>query len=135
MLVDRAARHIMDSDVVIWYLRGHAPTRQLLDEVLRRALTCSTLTIYEVWRGVREHERARTGDYLRALDAVAVTSDVAFVAAEYQQSFRARGITLGDVDSVIAATAKVHGLTLLTYNRRHFPMDDIRLFDPMPPLD
>jgi len=29
----------------------------------------------------------------------------------------------------------VRGLTLLTYNRRHFPMDDIDLYDPMPALE
>lgn len=124
----------MDSDVVIWYLRGHGPTRELLDDDLRRHLSCSTLTVYEVWRGVRDNERANTRRYLRALEPIPVTTTVAYEAAEYQQAFRARGVTLGDVDSVIAATAKVHGLTLLTYNRRHFPMDDIRLYDPMPAL-
>lgn len=135
MRADARIRHIMDSDVVIWYLRGHQPTRELLDGPLQRALACSTLTIYEVWRGVRDHERVRTRRYLGALEAIPVSATVAYAAAEYRQAFRARGITLGDMDSVIAATARVRGLTLLTYNRRHFPMDDIELYDPMPVLE
>ena len=124
----------MDSDVAIWYLRGHPATCQLLDGQLERALGCSALTIYEVWSGVRDQERASTRRYLNAVRCVPATEDVAYQAAEYRRRFRARGITLGDVDAIIAATAKVGGYTLLTYNRRHFPMDDIALYDPMPEL-
>ena len=124
----------MDSDVVIWYLRGHAATCELLDGHLERALACSALTIYEVWGGVCAHERVSTRRYLNAVRCVPATEAVAYQAAEYRRTFRERGVTLGDVDAIIAATAKVGGYTLLTYNRRHFPMDDIALYDPMPKL-
>lgn len=124
----------MDSDVVIWYLRGHRATTHLLDGQLERALACSALTVYEVWVGVRSHERVSTRRYLNAVRCVPTTEEAAYQAAEYRRTFRERGITLGDVDSIIAATAKVGGYTLLTYNRRHFPMDDIAFYAPMPEL-
>jgi len=128
------ARFLLDSDVVIWMLRGHAPTRDLLNQLARGGLACSALTVYEVWVGARDGERDRTRRVLNALRTAPATAEMCYAAADYVQTFRREGITLGDMDSIIAATAKVGGYTLLTYNRRHFPMDDIALYDPMPEL-
>ncbi len=128
-------RYLLDTDVVIWQLRGHRGTVELLGDLAVDGLACSTLTIYEVWRGVREHERADTRRILDALDNASVTPDIAYQGAEYVRAHRSQGVTLQEIDSLIAATARIEDCTLLTYNRRHFPMDDILLFDPMPPLD
>jgi predicted nucleic acid-binding protein len=135
MASEPALRYLLDTDVVIWELRGHPPTVRLLDGLRDEGLACSVLTIYEVWRGVRPNERAVTQRVLSAWHGVPVTVEAAYQAAEYLQTYRQRGATLGDMDSVIAATAKVRGLALLTYSRRHFPMDDIELYDRMPTLE
>ncbi|MBM3215133.1 type II toxin-antitoxin system VapC family toxin [Candidatus Poribacteria bacterium] len=44
---------------------------------------------------------------------------------------RRQGITLGQVDVLIAATARAHDLMLVTYNRSDFPMPDITLYAEM----
>jgi predicted nucleic acid-binding protein len=36
-------------------------------------------------------------------------------------------------DALIAAAAATSGLMLWTLNRRHFPMKDVRLFEPTGP--
>ena len=51
--------------------------------------------------------------------------------AEVRADLRRRGERLPDFDLVIAATALHHGLTVLTFNRRHFGrIPDPKLYSP-----
>jgi tRNA(fMet)-specific endonuclease VapC len=44
-----------------------------------------------------------------------------------------RGLTIGDFDILIAATALHHDLTLVTRNRRHVSrIPDLQLYSPRP---
>jgi predicted nucleic acid-binding protein len=44
------------------------------------------------------------------------------------RSWKSRGVTLGDADVIIAATALAHNLTLVTTNAKHFPMSDLVVY-------
>ena len=59
-----------------------------------------------------------------------VTGEIAEEAARMLRSFSAREITLDAFDALIAATARLEDLTLLTYNVRHYPMKDIEVIAP-----
>ena len=48
-------------------------------------------------------------------------------AGRLRSDYARKGVTLGLADVLIAATALEHGLTLLTANRKHFPMPDLAL--------
>ncbi len=54
------------------------------------------------------------------------------LAGELIRRFRAQGLTLDRPDAIIGATAIAHGLVLVTYNARHFPMPELRLYEEMP---
>ena len=47
------------------------------------------------------------------------------MAGELIRTWRKSGVTLGDADAVIAASALHDGLTLVTTNARHFPMPEL----------
>jgi len=47
-----------------------------------------------------------------------------------QAELRARGFPMPWEDSIIAATARHHGLTLATHNTGEFAHADVRLYDP-----
>jgi predicted nucleic acid-binding protein len=53
-----------------------------------------------------------------------VTDMVAHRAGELRRRYRRSHCTIGLVDYLIAATALVHGLELVTLNIKHFPMFD-----------
>ncbi len=55
---------------------------------------------------------------------------VAHVWAEHQHKCAKAGITVPVEDSMIAATAVRHGLTIVTGNERHFRRPGIKLFNP-----
>lgn len=131
-----ALRYLLDSDVIIWHLRGHEPTAKLLDVIdMEQPLGCSAVSTFEVWSGVRPKEEEATSEFLDALYTVPVNREIALQAGEYWRQFRRRGITLGRADALIAATARVLGLALVTYNGDHYPMKDIALYKPMPDVD
>jgi len=132
--------YLIDSDVLIWHLRGHQPTVQLLRSLVRTSpqdkrvlpLGCSVISAFEVWAGMRSGEKAGTDRFLNSLERYPVDEVIAKQAADYYQTFAKQGITLHIADLIIAATAVEHGLTLVSYNHKHFPMEGIRIHTPMP---
>ena len=130
-----ALRYLLDTDVIIWHLRGHEPTEGLLQAIEgEQPLGCSAISVFEVWSGVRPQEEEGTRRFLEALCQIPANGSVALVAAEYWRDFRRQGVTLGRADALIAATARVLELTLFTYNSDHYPMDDIARYESMPPV-
>lgn len=126
-------KFLLDTDVLIWHLRGHEPTESLLEDLeAEQPLGCSTVSVFEVWAGVRRQEEEVTRQFLAVLYKVPVDGRIAYRAAEYWREFRGKGVTLGRVDALIAATAHVLGLVLVTYNRSHYPMEDVTYHDMMP---
>jgi hypothetical protein len=126
-------KFILDSDVIIWHLRGHKSTEKLLKELeSEQPLGCSVISMFEVWSGVRTEDEKLTHSFLSVLYKIPVDGDIALKAVEYWRGFRKQGITLGQADALIAATVHVLKLVLITYNSDHYPMKDITLYKPMP---
>jgi len=131
-----ALSYLLDTDVIIWHLRGHDPTQELLREIeSQQPLGCSTISMFEVWCGVRPKEKEATLRLLNALLQIPADGEIAVKAAEYWREFRRRGVTLGQGDALIAATANTLRLTLVTYSRDHYPMKDIAFYSPMPRIE
>jgi predicted nucleic acid-binding protein len=121
--------YLLDSDVLIWQLRNQEETVELLANLSKRGiLACSVVSIVEVQAGVRRGEEKKTDALLDSLKAYDVTPAIANLAGTFIRGYRAKGITLDFVDSIVAATAVIHGLTLLTYNVKHYPMPEVTLF-------
>jgi predicted nucleic acid-binding protein len=121
--------YLLDSDVLIWQLRGREETVELLAKLSREGtLACSVVSIVEIQAGVRRGEEKRTNALLDSLKAYNVTPAIAKLAGTFIRNYRAKGVTLDFVDSIVAATAVIHDLTLLTYNPKHYPMPEVKLY-------
>lgn len=81
---------------------------------------------------MRSGEKAGADRFLNSLQRYPVDKVIAKQAADYYQTFAKQGITLHIADLIIAAMAVEHGLTLVSYNHKHFPMEGIRIHTPMP---
>lgn len=125
---------LLDSDIVIWILRGDKPTLEFVENLRKRgySLTISVVTAYEIYAGMREGEEEAIETLLSSLKCLQVTSEIAKKAAEYFRNFRLQGRTLHIPDLLIAATAFCHKLRLVTYNRKDFPMTDIAFWEDLP---
>ena len=119
---------LLDSDVLIYALRGNEKVLTDLKSLSEEEVPAiSALTYFEIWVGVRPKEEKGVSLLLHSLSIIPVDQQISKEAAEYVKHFRSRGITLGTIDSLIAATAKVHQLALATFNVDDYPMKDIRM--------
>jgi predicted nucleic acid-binding protein len=120
-------RGLLDTSVFVGREAGRA-VDELPDEAALSVITLAELTL-----GVRMAEQRGDSDLagLRqaTLDAVAVTFDVlavdrqiASVCAAIRAGGRARNLRFGPFDSLIAATAVVHGLPLYTQDTQFSDM-------------
>lgn len=123
------ADYLLDSCVLIRHLRSHQPTTDLLSELaLEGQLGIATISRVEIIEGMREHERERTLRLLDALNCYPLDIPVADLSGEFISRYRATGVVLDKPDAIIGATAVHHGLVLVTYNSKHFPMPELHLY-------
>jgi len=128
------SRYLLDSDVIIWHLRGRREVTAVLEKLQKSGLpVCSALSVLEVQVGVRRGEEEKTNLLFHALRVLDVDAEIAHRAARLIRDRRARGSTMDLADAVIAATCLVHDLLLVTYNQKHYAVDDL-VFFPLPPL-
>ena len=98
------------------YLRAH------------RHFTFSDVSCYEILRGLRKKQariqEQRFQEFRRHSECLPVAPDVFDRAATLWAKGQRQGIAVDDADLIIAATALVHGLALITANPRHFEWID-----------
>jgi tRNA(fMet)-specific endonuclease VapC len=56
--------------------------------------------------------------------------DIAKMAAQLIREYKAKGVTIDVPDSIIASTSILHDLILVTYNRRHYPISELKFHLP-----
>lgn len=112
---------LIDTDVLIDYLRGVSPAIDYLEN-LEDPLFISAITIGELYAGIREgKERTALEIFLRGFEMVPVDDEIAKRGGLFRRDFgKSHGVGLAD--ALIAASADVHQLELVTLNGKHFPM-------------
>lgn len=112
---------LFDTDVLIDYLRSR-PEAVVYLESLREPLAISTVTVAELYAGVRQgHEQAILDTFISAFDILPVSRDIAVKGGLYRRDY-SKSHNVGLADALIAATATIHNATLVTLNSKHFPM-------------
>jgi predicted nucleic acid-binding protein len=111
---------LVDTDVMIWHLRGYAQATRRLDQI--EALTLSAVTYLELLQGMRNKTELTAVQKMlqqRAAVLLPVSESITQRAIALMESLTlSHGLQLGD--ALIAATALDHGLPLLTGNIKHF---------------
>jgi len=117
---------LFDSGILILHLRNQPGYKELTNRLMNEADTyISVMTRLEIVRGMHNRERTITFDLLNSFDSIPMNSEISDLAGELIRSWRTRGVTLGNADAVIAASAIHHDLALVTTNARHFPMSEL----------
>ncbi len=124
---------LLDTTVIVDALNGKRGRKEFLAGLLdqRNLLACCSINVTEVYAGLRSHEAKATEALLRSLKFYEVTWEIARLAGELKSAWAKKGSTLFLPDVTIAAVAIAHGLTLVTDNRKDFPMRELQ-FLPLP---
>lgn len=114
---------LVDTSVLIDYLRGHSGAAELLERERAAApLHASEITRLEVLAGMRADEERATRSLLSSLIWHPVDADVAEEAGALGRRWLPSHRGIDGADLAIAATAIRTGSRLLSRNVRHFPM-------------
>ena len=120
-------KSLLDSDTFSEMFKGFNPTVAAHAKTYRRAFghyTVSAVTVMEMVTGYRQKQANRQlQTYLAALateEIIPFDRPAAELAGEISATLIRTGQTIGLSDPMIAATAIVHGLELVTGNTAHF---------------
>jgi len=117
-------KYLVDSDVVIWFLKGREKEAQLLKNLSKSGdLYCSVVTIAEVRAGLTKQPEKIISQLANIFVPLEINSEIAQTAGAFKQKYK-----LDIADMFIAATATVQNLNLVTYNKKHFPMSEVKLY-------
>ncbi len=117
---------LFDTDVLIEHLRNNSLVTSQLQSLLDEGsyFAYSVVSDAEIFYGAKDSEMAQLEDFLSLFDCVELSKMVSRQAAQYLKKYaKSHGMKLAD--ACIAATAKVKGLSLCSFNMKHFPMKDI----------
>jgi len=111
---------IVDTDVLIWYMRGNARAYDLIENL--SAFDISVITYMELVQGMRN--KAELNELRKALRnwnvrILYLSEEISAKAMFYvERHFLSHAIEIAD--ALIAATAFVNGTPLLTGNDKHY---------------
>ena len=122
-------KFLIDSDIIIWYLKGRDKEVQLLEELSGKGeLFTSVVTIAEIRAGLTKDAKKIISEMKNIFKPLDITGEIAELTGEFKQKYK-----LDIADMFIAATAVVNKLTLVTYNKKHFSMPQIKLYSVSTP--
>ena len=75
---------------------------------------------------MRLGEEPRTEAFLSSLHCYPMSGAIARRAGSLKAGYAREGLTLSLADMIVAATALEHGLTLMTDNRKDFPLPELQ---------
>ena len=117
----------IDSDILIWHLRGRMEAKKLLKTLVRNEDT-------ELWIGamqraeivffMKENEEDSTMDLLSLFQTQSVDQEIIDQAGRYYRKWNpTHGVDPND--AILAASVALRGGQIRTQNVSHFPMADI----------
>jgi predicted nucleic acid-binding protein len=122
---------LLDSDVIIAWLRGYAPYLKLIPELLDRGKTLSwcPVSIAEIFAGARKSEERQIDNLFLIFESLSISPEIGRRAGKYLNLYaKSHGMELGD--ALIAATASIANIPLWTLNKKHYPTREIAFFLP-----
>lgn len=121
--------YLLDTSVIIDLINGRRDRRSYIRNLLQSGdtLGCCTINVIEIYTGMRSGEEKVTREYLDSLRYYDVTRTIAERAGVLRFEWKQKGHSLSLADATIASVALSHELSLLTDNRKHFPMPELAL--------
>ena len=115
--------HLLDTDVMIEYLRGSRETQETVDRLPE--LYTTHINLAELFYGayksgnVKRHlEKLRC--FMEGVEVVHMSAESAELYGRIKTVLNAKGKTAGDFDLLIASICVANNLTIMTKNTSHY---------------
>lgn len=115
------SRFIVDTDVLIDATRGVSAAVAFFEK-FESEIILSVITIAEIYSGFKsDKEEQRVIKFCNIFEKIEVNEEIAILAGRFRRKY-VKSHASGMADYVIAATAHYEDATLVTLNKKHFPM-------------
>ncbi|MBI5584354.1 MAG: type II toxin-antitoxin system VapC family toxin [Deltaproteobacteria bacterium] len=117
--------YLLDTDTVIFSLKGHPVLMENLRRHLNDPLQISIVTCLELYYGAYKSKRitgnlAKVKKIEETFEVIPVGTETAEIFGRLKAQLETKGTRLDDFDLLIAACALTHNLILVTNNEAHF---------------
>mgnify|MGYP001568955114 CR=1 FL=1 len=125
---------LLDSDQIISYLNGRKEVIEKIDDLAEEELFTSIVCVAEVLEGIYDTENedqrlSQLNEFLQDIQALIVDRKVADQFAKIRSDLRKKGNLIENMDILIASTALVNKLTLVTNNKKDFErIEELKLY-------
>ena len=119
-------KYLLDTDICVFLLSGREPNvYHRMQSVPASDIAVCTITKGEMYSGASRSQqplrpRERQSDFFLRFASLPFDDAAADEYGRIDGTLKSRGISIGPLDTQIAAIALVHTLTLVTHNARHF---------------
>jgi len=126
---------IIDTDVLIWYMRGNTKAYRVIHRQ-RHGFSLSVVTYIELVQGMRN--KRELNEFKKALrswkaSVLPVNEAISDKAKYYiEQYYLSHSLQLAD--ALVAGTAVIHNLPILTGNDKHYRMIPVIRLQKFSPL-
>jgi tRNA(fMet)-specific endonuclease VapC len=118
-------KYLLDTNICVYWLKGNEHIEQKILSVGLDNVALSFLNVSELYYGAYKSQRVDANltlirqltDQLNVIESDEAISEM---FGEMKATLEKAGTIIDDADLFIAACAKVHGLTLVTNNVKHF---------------
>ena len=123
--------YLLDTNILIYAFKGKEPFSSLFAKWARKNELClSVIAVFEFLIGAEDLEIIKLESLIENINLYDVNYEIAVQATEYRKDFLLKQKKVFLLDCMIAATAKVNNLTLVTVNKSDYPMKDIKVISP-----
>lgn len=117
--------YLLDTDTVIYSLKGHPTVKINLERHRNAILKISVVTLMELYYGAFKSQKVMSNlgkikTIEEAIEIVPLARESAEVFAMLKANLQKAGTPLDDFDLILAACALAHDLVLVTNNIKHF---------------
>lgn len=127
-------RCTLDTNIITAFLKNDSRVVKRVSDYLEffDKLTINIISYYEILRGLKdlgnEEKLRRFDNFIQENELVFITKDTIEKAAEIYAYLKKEGNLIEDADILMASTAIVEDLVLITNNLKHFKrVKDLRL--------
>ena len=117
--------YCLDTNIVIDLWRGDESLRKILSTLSKEEIYITPITLCELFKGAYlssnvEYDLQLINKFIDRTNVLNFTSDACHEFGKEFAKLQKSGKTTEELDLMIACIAKVHGLTVVTRNKKHF---------------
>ena len=115
-------KYLYDTDVLIDFFKNQSASVEFINNHFNEFSMISVITAAELYSGIKNHKEQEIIEaFLQEFRCISLTYDIAVKGGQIRHRYyKSHGVGLAD--ALIAATAQIHHATLITLNKKHYPM-------------